>query len=298
MLSEAITNLAHQTDKEIVVLIDEVDKSSNNQLFVSFLGMLRDKYLNRKLDKTFHAVVLAGVHDVKSLKLKIRPESESKYNSPWNISTEFEVDMNLNPSEIKPMLEEYVQERGVKMDTQWVADRLFFFTSGYPYLVSKLCKIIDEDILPEKTDKEWTEDDVNQAFNLILRAEQNANFETLVKNLEDYPKLYELVYSMIFDSYILFYEPHNPVIQYGFTYGIFAHSETSRVVIHNKIYQERIANMMLSRWQMDNPQISIPTLKSRDFIKETPSKDDLDMQKMLVKIAEFHARTGLKQRIR
>ena len=234
-LSNFITDFVEKTDKKVVLMIDEVDKSSNNQLFVSFLGMLRDKYLNRKLDKTFHAVVLAGVHDVKSLKLKIRPESESKYNSPWNISTTFKIDMNLNPSEIKPMLEEYVQVRGVKMDTQWVADRLFFFTSGYPYLVSKLCKIIDEDILPEKLDKEWTEDDVNQAFNLILRAEQNANFQTLVKNLEHYPELYELVYSMIFDSYILFYEPHNPVIQYGFTYGIFAHTETSRVVIHNKI---------------------------------------------------------------
>ena len=26
-------------------MIDEVDKSSNNQLFLSFLGMLRNKYL-------------------------------------------------------------------------------------------------------------------------------------------------------------------------------------------------------------------------------------------------------------
>lgn len=28
---------------------------------------------------------LAGVYDIKNLKLKLRPESEHQYNSPWNI---------------------------------------------------------------------------------------------------------------------------------------------------------------------------------------------------------------------
>ena len=65
-----ITKLVKKTTKKVVVLIDEVDKSSNNQLFISFLAMLRNLYLNRMSDPTFHAVILAGVHDVKSLKLK------------------------------------------------------------------------------------------------------------------------------------------------------------------------------------------------------------------------------------
>ena len=153
MLSEAITDLAHQTDKEIVVLIDEVDKSSNNQLFISFLAMLRNKYLAQDDVRTFHSVVLAGVHDVKSLKIKIRPDEEAKFNSPWNIAAEFTVDMNLHPSEIKPMLDEYAADTGVTMDTQEIADCLFYYTSGYPFLVSKLCKMMDETYLPLKTEK-------------------------------------------------------------------------------------------------------------------------------------------------
>ncbi|HLP58037.1 MAG TPA: hypothetical protein VK186_04370 [Candidatus Deferrimicrobium sp.] len=68
-----------------MLMIDEVDKSSNNQLFLDFLGMLRNKYLKR--DKpgefTFHSVILVGVHDVKTLKTKMRKNSEAKYNSPW-----------------------------------------------------------------------------------------------------------------------------------------------------------------------------------------------------------------------
>ena len=45
-LSLMITAMLNETDKKVVVLIDEVDKSSNNQLFVSFLAMLRNKYLD------------------------------------------------------------------------------------------------------------------------------------------------------------------------------------------------------------------------------------------------------------
>jgi len=61
------------TDKKIVLMIDEVDKTSNNLIFLKFLGMLRDKYLkrNKGLGATFQSVILAGVYDIKNLKLKM-----------------------------------------------------------------------------------------------------------------------------------------------------------------------------------------------------------------------------------
>ena len=67
---------------------DEVDKSSDNQIFLSFLGLLREKYLKcqQGKDVTFHSVILAGVYDIKTLKLKLYPQEESKYNSLWNIA--------------------------------------------------------------------------------------------------------------------------------------------------------------------------------------------------------------------
>jgi hypothetical protein len=57
-----------------------VDKSSNNQLFISFLAMLRNLYLNRSNEPTFYAVILAGLHDVKSLKAKIHPGEAQTLN--------------------------------------------------------------------------------------------------------------------------------------------------------------------------------------------------------------------------
>ena len=72
--SEVITEFIQRAKKEVVLFIDEVDKSSNNQLFLSFIGMLRNKYLDREVgrDYTFKSVILVGVYDVKSIKIKAK----------------------------------------------------------------------------------------------------------------------------------------------------------------------------------------------------------------------------------
>ncbi len=166
------------------MLIDEVDKSSNNQLFVSFLAMLRNKYLERESFPTFHSIVLAGLYDVKSLKLKLRPDEETKYNSPWNIAADFNVVMELQPHEIVPMLQDYAAEQNVSMDFQAVADALFYYTSGYPYLVSAMCKIVDEDIMSKKAERVWTAFDIETAADKLIKAPRSTtNFDTLIKKL-------------------------------------------------------------------------------------------------------------------
>ena len=246
-LSDCITEMQAQTDKKIILIIDEVDKSSNNQLFVSFLAMLRNKYLESDTFKTFHAVVLAGLHDVKSLKLKLRPNEEQKYNSPWNIAADFKVDMNLQPSEIKPMLDAYVSDTGVKMDTAAMAEDLFYYTSGYPFLVSKLCKTLDEEILPTKDVQEWTELDLEWAVKK-LTLETNTNFESLVKNLENNQFLYDFVSKMLVEGIFEDYSIHDPLISLGLMFGIFKNGHGLK--IHNKIYEEIIYHYMTSKTRM------------------------------------------------
>lgn len=68
-LSDAITEFVHQTDKKPVLLIDEVDASSQFSPFLNFLGMLRTKYLARFRPQyaTFHSIALAGVHGLAQL---------------------------------------------------------------------------------------------------------------------------------------------------------------------------------------------------------------------------------------
>ncbi|WP_250631597.1 ATP-binding protein [Rhodoflexus caldus] len=241
-LSERITDIVHLTDKKLVLLIDEVDASSNYEPFLVLLGMLRTKFLNRDFPEhyTFYSIVLAGVHDIKSLKFKLRRPEEAQTNSPWNIATDFKVVMEFYPNEIAYMLRQYSEAEGVEMDFEAISERLYYYTSGYPFLVSKLCKTIAEDILPKKADKSrWTLDDLEQSVQLLLR-ERNTNFDSLIKNLENNEALYRLVYAIILEGYKMPYAPNESTIRLGEMYGIF--KGNGIIKIHNRIYEQVIYN--------------------------------------------------------
>jgi len=46
-LAAFVARFAREVGRDIVLLIDDVDKSSNSQVFLSFLGLLRQEYLLR-----------------------------------------------------------------------------------------------------------------------------------------------------------------------------------------------------------------------------------------------------------
>ena len=127
---------------------DEVDKSSDNQIFLSFLGLLREKYLKcqQGKDVTFHSVILAGVYDIKTLKLKLHPQEESKYNSPWNIADNNQMYMKVS------------------------SDRNQFIVSGMlqmPLVMQKFYEYYEE-IYSEK-DQKFIEENGRKLFLLFLK---------------------------------------------------------------------------------------------------------------------------------
>jgi hypothetical protein len=279
-LSEVITQLVHKADKKLVLLIDEVDASSNFLPFLSFLGMLRTKYLERfsPIHATFHSIVLTGVHDIKSLKSKMRSGDQAQYNSPWNIAADFEVEMSFNSAEIAPMLEEYRLAEQVEMEVAPIAERLYYFTSGYPFLVSKLCKIIAEKLLPQKTERRWVLEDVDRAVNLLLK-ENNTNFDSLIKNLENNPALYDLVYRVIIDGDVISFNPDEPLTNFGRMYGIF--KENGRLAIHNRIYEQRLYNYMTVKTE-------ITYGRDYNFSEHFKTADNgLDIEAVLLKFQQF-----------
>lgn len=280
-LSGLITELMFQANKKVVLLIDEVDASSNYEPFLSFLGMLRTKYLARLQPQhaTFFSIVLAGVHDIKSLKYKLKDPSETQYNSPWNIAVDFDIDLSYNPKEIAPMLEQYSQAEGVQMDIPKIAERLYYYTSGYPFLVSKLCKIIAESILPQNKAKQWTLADVEAAIQLLLK-ENNTNFDSVIKNLENHQDLYDLVFKLVIDGANVAFNQYNPTIFKGMLYGIF--KRNGRVRIHNLIYEQLIYDYMIS-----NLEITLDT-ESYNFENQFLTQEKaLDIPKILLKFQQF-----------
>ncbi|RLC15494.1 MAG: AAA family ATPase [Deltaproteobacteria bacterium] len=286
-LSRFITKLVRHagSDRSLVLFIDEVDKSANNQLFLDFLAMLRSKYLqqNEGEDDTFHSVVLAGVHDVKTLKAKIRPEDERKYNSPWNIAADFTVDLSFSPDEIGAMLHEYSRNRGIRPDIPAIAGRLHYYTSGYPYLVSKLCKFIDEQIIPPREDRNWSVSDVDEAFRMITDEGYTTTiFDSLTKNLENNAELYDTVLDMVINGRTTGFNISDPVIALGHLYGVFSKTDDRRCRIHNRIYEQRIyAYTMSKSARTGYPELS--DLAGPEFLHD----DILDVRLILQRFQTF-----------
>jgi len=293
-LSEALATVISNIDKKVVLFIDEVDKSGNYKLFINFLGMLRDKYLNTRagLDVTFHSVILAGVNDIKTLKQKIRPEVQSQQNSPWNIAVPFEVDMSFNPSEIETMLVDYIRETGNKMDTKAISERIFFWSSGYPFLVSNLCKIVDEKILPASNSKAWDVQDIDQAAK-ILKSGTNTLFDVLIKNLENNSKLYNLVENIVLGNQDYAFRMKNPLTNIAFMYGFIDKNSDGRVRIHNKIFYEAIVEYLVSKVETD-AIIETTYNEEKEYIKKNGRLDfDLVLTKFQKVIKEKYSKADV-----
>lgn len=179
------------SNNRCVLIIDEVDAAGNYPVFIKFLGLLRDMFLKRDEIPTFQSVILAGVYDIKNLKLKIRPEEQHQYNSPWNIATPFDTDMSLHADGIALMLEDYASEHETAFDCQAVAQLIYDYTSGYPFLVSRLCQIIDEKGLA------WDKEGVLAGVNILLK-ESNTLFDDLTKKLSQFPDMANMLKTILY----------------------------------------------------------------------------------------------------
>lgn len=281
-VSKVITKFIKESTREVILIIDEVDKSSNNQLFLSFLGTLRNKYLlrNKERDFTFLSVILAGVHDVKNLKIKLRDQDEKKLNSPWNIAVDFDVNMSFNEVEIGTMLEEYAIYNNLELDIEKLSDRIYFLTDGYPFLVSRVCKTIDEKIYPDSKSL-WSVEDIDKAVKLII-GEVNTLFESIVKNLENNEELYHLVKRILINSEIIIFNALDPIINIGVIHGIFKEG-VNGVAISNKVFEEVIYNYIISKSRTTQKDMSQYNFKDK-FITD---QGGLDIQKILCKFQQF-----------
>ena len=236
-LSLIITEFCKASLKPVVVTIDEVDKSSDNQLFLNFIGMLRNKYLERNegLGHTFHSVILAGVYDIKNLKLKLRPDAEKKYNSPWNIAADFNVDMTFHPEEIAQMLMDYENDMRTGMDIMAMGEEIYKYTSGYPYMVSAICKLIDE-----RLDKEWTAEGVQKAVKVIAKGENVTLLDDLSKNLENIPELRDFLYSIVVNGQEYTYTMVDPMVKLANMFSYIKENRRGKTMIHNLIFEEAL----------------------------------------------------------
>lgn len=244
--------ICRNAKKPVVMIIDEVDSASNNQVFVDFLGFLRQCYLNRRSIPALHSVILAGVYDVKNLKLKIRPDEKHRYNSPWNIAADFNIDMDFSQEQICSMLEEYEADHHTGMAPGEIARSIYEYTSGYPYLVSAVCKLMDERVgtAAGSLDKgtPWTKAGVMEAVKIMMD-QQAPLFGSMIRQLDDHPDLKQMLHALLFQGKRVTFNPDNAVIGLASMFGYIVNRQ-GRVQVANRIFEMRLYNFFLSEEEL------------------------------------------------
>lgn len=258
LLKSIISKACINNPKGIVLLIDEVDQASNYHSFIKLLGLLRDLYLNRDEVPTFQSVILAGVYDIKNLKLKIRGAEDHQYNSPWNIAVPFNEDMSLHADGIRKMLDEYEDDHHTGMDTAAIAQSIYDYTSGYPFLVTRLCMLMDES-------KDWTKEGLLNATKVIL-TESSTLFDDIKKKLTQFPELKELLYHSIFEGKAISFNADNHAIDIARMFD-YVYNDNGIMRISNRLFETRLYNLFISEGEKTDVAYSEGLNSKPEFIK-------------------------------
>ena len=247
-----------------------MDSASNSQVFLDLLAQLRGYYINRDRKPTFQSVILAGVYDVKNLKRKMAADGEEKMNSPWNIAADFLIDMSFSVKDIEGMLFDYENDNRTGMSIRKMAQRLYDYTDGYPFLVSRLCKLIDEHVAGDAvfSDKSsaWTKEGMLEAVNILLH-EKNTLFDSLIGKIDAYMELREMIHALLFRGQSILYNPDDGITELAMMFG-FVKIEDGNVRVANRIFETRLYNYFLTTARVQGSDMyKAATLDKNQFVE-------------------------------
>lgn len=284
-LFRGLSRLCDTAEKPVVLMIDEVDSAANNQVFVDFLAQLRRYYLDRENNPIFYSVILAGVYDVKNLKLKLRPDEGHQYNSPWNIAAKFELAMEFSAEQISGMLAEYEEDAHTGMDVNEIAAEIYRYTAGYPYLVSAICKILDEELpyseKPGDSRQVWTRKSVAEAVKLILKTNIPL-FDSMIKQIDLYKELRVVLEQIIYQGRQIPFSPAEKAMNLGLMFG-YLKERDGHVVIANRIFEMYLLNWFITQEAIGSNPFHQGERNKSQFI----AGGRLNMERVLEKFVEY-----------
>ena len=226
-------------------------------------------------------MILAGATDVKHLKRKLRPEETAKFNSPWNIAADFNIDMSLSEPGIRGMLEEYEADHRTGMDTGEIAKEIYRYTDGYPFLVSRICQLIDLRLVGDgfsSLSDAWTVAGVSEAVRRIL-FEKNTLFDSLMGKVYSNEGLSAVLQRILFGGERIPYNPDNISAMDGELYG-FLKNRDGALGIANRIFETRLYNYFLSLEDTQGSPVSKAGGRERE---EFIQNGRLDMETLLAR---------------
>ena len=283
-LFQALSALCGDLPEGVVLMIDEVDSATNNQVFLDFLAQLRGYYINRSRFATFKSVILAGVCDIKNLKRKLRPDEEHKDNSPWNIAADFDIDMSFSPVQIREMLESYEDDHKTGMDIENIAQEIYAYTSGYPYLVSRLCQLLDNQVTSGSDKGAWSRNDLLEAVRDLLK-ESNSLFDDMAKKVKDYSELRTLLYDILFCGRSIPYHLGTELVSIGTMFG-FLKDDAGQVAISNRIFEIWFYNLFIAQEAINSDTYQASQKNKNQFVDENGLNLELVLKKFVQHFTE------------
>lgn len=165
-----------------------------------------------------------------------------------NVAADFDVDMSFSVSDIKGMLVQYETDYNTGMDIPHMAEQIYDYTSGYPYLVSRICQLLDERVctMPEFDSRTeiWTEKGLLEAVKLLIK-EPDTLFDDMFKKLDDFPELVNILYAVLFTGAVFPYNPDNYEINVASMFG-FIKEENGVIRVANRLFETRLYNWFTS----------------------------------------------------
>ena len=228
-LFEILSRWCRKSKKPIVLIIDEVDSASNNQVFLDFLSQLRGYYIDRDVTPAFQSVILAGVYDIKNIKRKIRSDEDHKNNSPWNMREGNEENEGLLSFDDCPR------------DHKELA----------PYDIAAKFRV----------DMSFSKKDIAG-----MLEEYEQDHHTLVNKLMDYPELKNVLYELLFTGKAIPYNPLNKYIETAEMFG-FIKNENGSAVISNRIFETVLYNLFIAEEYIDSKIYDAGLREKSQFVR-------------------------------
>jgi hypothetical protein len=164
------------------------------------------------------------------------------------------------------------------MNINEIAKEIRFYTSGYPYLVSRICLLIDN-----KLNRNWTNEGIQEAIKILLE-ENTTLFDDLFKKIEENKELSELLFDLTVGKIKYSFNVDDSATKFGLMFGFLSKGKEG-LQIHNRIFEIRITNYFVLKTTRNWRENKITQTSSNGIIKN----DFFDMELCLNKFKRYYS---------
>jgi len=155
-----------------------------------------------------------------------------------------------------------------------------------------MCKKVAEKILPTQQLSVWEVKHIDQVAKIASK-DNNTLFDVLFKNLENDVELYSLIEGIVLGSREFPFDMQNSLVSSAYRHGYIVCNQKGNARIHNKIFQERISNYLVSKTGTSKI-IEPPYNEEREYIKRNGRLDfDLVLTKFQKVIKEKYSKDDI-----